>query len=65
MNMRFVEGLVIEARTGVPKWFGERTDYNEAIGALQDRAAKAKWSANLLEPRAPRRLRLTHADIGI
>ena len=30
-------GLAIHARTGVPKWFGERMDYNEAVGALQDR----------------------------
>jgi hypothetical protein len=32
-------GLTIGARTGVPKWFGERIDYGEAVGALQDRAA--------------------------
>jgi hypothetical protein len=33
-------GLAIGARTGVPKWFGERIDYGEAVGALQDRAAR-------------------------
>jgi hypothetical protein len=34
-------GLGIGARTGVPKWFGERMDYGEAVGALQERAARA------------------------
>jgi hypothetical protein len=40
------DGLVIEARTGVPKWFGERMDYGDAVGALQDRATRAKAPAN-------------------
>jgi hypothetical protein len=31
-------GLEIGPRTGVTKWWGERMDYNEAVGALQERA---------------------------
>jgi hypothetical protein len=31
-------GLRIAPRTPVPRWMGERMDYNEAVGALQDRA---------------------------
>jgi hypothetical protein len=31
-------GLQIVPRTAVPRWMGERMDYNEAVGALQDRA---------------------------
>jgi hypothetical protein len=31
-------GLQIVPRTAVPRWIGERMDYNEAVGALQDRA---------------------------
>ena len=36
------QGIAISARTGVPKWFGERIDYHEVVGALQDRAAKSR-----------------------
>jgi len=38
-------GLRIEARTGVPKWMGERMDYGEALGALQDRADRCSRNA--------------------
>jgi hypothetical protein len=31
-------GLRIVPRTAVPRWMGERMNYNEAVGALQDRA---------------------------
>jgi hypothetical protein len=31
-------GLRIGDRTGVPRWMGERMDYGEAVGALQERA---------------------------
>ena len=35
-------GLGINARTGVPKWFGERLDYGEAVGALRERRDRAQ-----------------------
>ena len=41
-------GLEIGPRTGVPGWFGERMDYNEAVGALQERAERGRmgeWGA--------------------
>jgi hypothetical protein len=33
-------GLGIGARTGVPKWFGERMDYGEAVGTLRERTIR-------------------------
>ena len=35
-------GLEIGPRTGVTKWWGERMDYNEAVGALQGRARRGE-----------------------
>jgi hypothetical protein len=38
-------GLQVDARTTVPKWHGERMDYNWAVGALQDRAERGRERA--------------------
>ena len=35
-------GIEIGPRTGVPRWLGERMDYNEAVGALQERAERGR-----------------------
>jgi hypothetical protein len=35
-------GLRIGERTGVPRWMGERMDYGESVGALQERAVKGR-----------------------
>jgi hypothetical protein len=38
-------GLKVDARTTVPSWYGERMDYNWAVGVLQDRAARGRARA--------------------
>jgi hypothetical protein len=35
-------GLKVDARTTVPSWYGERMDYDWAVGVLQDRAARGR-----------------------
>jgi Domain of unknown function (DUF222)/HNH endonuclease len=37
-------GLRIGERTGVPRWMGERMDYGEAVGAVQERAVRGRGS---------------------
>jgi hypothetical protein len=54
-------GLEIGPRTGVTKWWGERMDYNDAVGALQDRAQASGLGARQTCRRAPSR-RPTLAD---
>ena len=39
-------GIAITARTGVPKWFGERMDYGEAVGALRDRERRSRKASS-------------------
>jgi hypothetical protein len=35
-------GLKVDARATVPSWYGERMDYNWAVGVLQDRTARGR-----------------------
>jgi hypothetical protein len=39
-------GLKVDARTAVPSWYGERMDYNWAVGVLQDRATRGRERAD-------------------